>query len=233
MGKTANKRGLVVGGTGGIGRVAADRLAAAGVDVYLTGRRARPGLPGTFVPWEFESAVSSIRELEGAVGGFGSWDYLVCAYGPCLTRSLAQTNDALWQYQVEANLALPGMLVSRVLPGMESRCFGRILLFGAAGGDALRARMETAVYQAAKAGLGVLAKSVARQSSALNITCNVICPGYAITEYYSEEDAEDARRRVPGGNPSVPEDFGPIIENVLLQEKNLLNGAIITAGQGL
>lgn len=231
------KKALVLGGSGGIGKVAAAVLQEAGAELYLSGRNYKEGLPGHFVGWEFgsqgRSLDTSLSELEVKVGGLEGWDYLVFAWGPYEEAALAGASDAHWKLMVEANFLLPGMILSRALVGMAERGFGRILLFGASGSDQIIPKKVSAVYQAAKTALGVLVKSTARQYAGRNIACNLLCPGYAVTEYYSEHERQAALARSPGGIASTPEDFTSIIGELLLQENILINGAIIAAGRGL
>lgn len=232
------KKALVIGGTGGIGLSCTHTLLDLGCQVTALGRpKSRPELAGvqglSVVSMEIRTPEQTIAQLQDETGPLTQWDILICAFGPYLHGPLTLAAPGDWQHITLLNLALPGALVSAVLPGMMERRFGRILLFGGTGADRINGYRQTAVYQAAKAGLGVLAKSVSSQAAEFGVSCNVICPGYIATEYYSPGLLAQARRHLPQGEPGKPEDLDELIRLLVKNPANLLNGAIISAGQGL
>jgi len=259
-----SQRALVLGGTGGLGAVAAAVLQSQGLSVWVTGRKPprilvppdlglgdglltgqRPGTqsgdpppaapvqPLNWIPLEYRSPEQTLAAVEEALGSPLDVSYLVCNFGPFLEAPVSTMQRKDWRFLVEANLVLPGMLVSALLPEMIQRGFGRILLFGATGSDQIVGRRQTAGYQAAKTGLGVLAKSVALEAGLHNVTCNVVCPGYVETEYYSEAMKAKARRRIPGGKLDIPQDFFSLFKLLLSADTTFINGAIISSAQGL
>jgi 3-oxoacyl-[acyl-carrier protein] reductase len=236
-GKTA----LVVGGTGGIGRAVVLEIARLGAGLIIHGGHNREkgerlvervrssGVQASLVMQE-------IRSLEDAeVLGVASEtvDILICAFGPYLQASLAGMNMADWSYLTGLNLALPGYLVSRALSGMSRRDYGRIVLFGATGGDTMRGYTTVAAYSAAKIGLGVLAKSVARGYGAKNITCNVVTPGYVDTEYITDEQRTEWTSRSRTRRLQQPEQIGRFVAEMICAGGDLINGAIIDLSAGM
>jgi NAD(P)-dependent dehydrogenase (short-subunit alcohol dehydrogenase family) len=158
-------------------------------------------------------------------------DILVCAWGPYKRCALEDLRPEDWFSLTAANLILPGILISSVLPGMIGREWGRILLFGGTNTDAIRGFATTAAYSAAKTALGVLAKSTALTAGPRGVTCNVICPGLTDTEYADEAVRAYNRERSPGGKALSPDELAAFALHIL--EHPQVNGAIIPVDRGL
>ena len=233
------KRALVVGGTGGIGRALALGLAERGAEVTVHGGSSTERL---------ESTLGEIRKTGGKCDGFllpiekaaaaeeilarsPSPDILICAWGPFRQAAIEDLNAEFWQIMVEGNLVFPGILVSKCLPPMITRNWGRILLFGGTNTDTIRGFSTTAAYSAAKTALGVIAKSVARTAGAFGVTCNVVCPGLTCTEYTTEENQRYNLEKSPGGRPLSPQDVALAALNIL--ETPSVNGVVLPIDQGL
>ena len=160
-------------------------------------------------------------------------DVLVCAFGPFLRTPLEKTDAAQWQSVVDLNLVLPGVLVSAALPGMIERGFGRIILFGGTGTDTMRGYTTVAAYSAAKVGLGVIAKSVARSYAGRNVTCNVLTLGYVDTEYVTERDRTAWSARSRTGALQSTDGIADFAAQLVCSESGIPNGAVIDLSAGM
>ncbi len=226
-------KALVLGGTGGVGAAVARELVDMGVETWVTGRR-ESGPQGTqCISLTITQSGQTLEKLEREYPHWDDTQYLVCAFGPYLEAPLSLTSADQWSWVVDLNLVLPGMLVSRILPGMRSNRFGKIILFGATGSDHIRGRKLTAPYQAAKTGLGVLAKSVAMEAGGDLVECNVLCPGYIVTEYMPTPLKERATRRLGPRKTVSPQEYRSLFRWLLIENQGIVNGAVISAGQGL
>lgn len=201
----------------------------------LIGKVQNLGVTATPFPFSFDSvnSIDSIKDFLKASEPYYETDILVCAFGPFLYKPLTETTDSDWQKTVLLDLALPGALISKVLPGMISRGFGRILLFGGTRTDTIHAFRMNAAYAAAKTGLNVLAKSVAETYSPYNIACTVLCPGFVDTEYV--EPAEKARlaSMTPCGRLTDPAEIAEIAVRIIMENPSLHNGAVIPLDGGI
>ena len=235
----SNRKALVVGGSGGIGRAVALGLAAKGAELTVHGGSSQERLDRT---------IAEIREIGGKAEGFllhidspaaagqilsrcPAPDILVCAWGPFRQGLLMETDREFWQKMVEYNLIFPGILVSNVLKGMIERNFGRILLFGGTNTDIIRGYTTTTAYSAAKTALGVLAKSAARTGGSQGVTCNVICPGLTETEYTGEYQRQYYCDKTPGRKPMNSEQVARAALEIL--ENSCFNGGIVAVDQGV
>lgn len=165
------RKAVVVGGSSGIGRAVALALVDAGAAVTVLGRHVLEGAVSC------QLDIDNPKNLEIVLASVQNADIICIVRGPFLQKSLAETTDGEWSSIVHANLTVPGMLVSAVLPHMREARWGRILLFGGTRTDAVRGFRTNAAYAAAKTGLSSLVKSVALEYASEGITCNAVCPG--------------------------------------------------------
>ena len=244
----SNRMALVIGGSGGIGKAVAKALANEGAQIYIHGGHSKDRLERTLrevqqiqtaqgLPLEQQHhqtlllPITGVDSVKIVLETVPKVDILVYAFGPFLRKDLSQMTAEDWNMLTTMNLALPGALVSAYLGPMLRQKWGRILLFGGTNTDTIRGFTSTTAYSAAKTGLGVLAKSVARIGGAANVTCNVLCPGMTDTEYLDEAARRYAKGKAPGGTLLHCEE---IAETALAILKNPhQNGTIIPIDRGL
>ena len=237
----AGQRALVIGGTGGIGRAAAIRLASMGAAVCVHGGSSRERLERTLaeirsagaVGEGFLCAIDQAQQIVEPIRARMPFSIVVVAFGPYLRASLADTTVEDWRRMSELNLALPGAVISLCAPAMREVGYGRFVLFGGPRTDGIEAFREIAAYAAAKTGLACLVRSAARQLNRYGITVNAICPGYVATEYYEAGQLEALVRRMPDGKLVQPEEVARVVEMLVQPDSGAINGALIRLDKGL
>ncbi len=230
----------MVGGSGGIGRAVAHAIGGEGAHVVVHGghdeRKLRRTVDG--IREAGGSAEARLLSIEASgdhrllLADLPPPDILVVAFGPFLQTPLHETTHEQWSRLVDLNLTLPGALVSAVLPSMQARRFGRIVLFGGTGTEMVKGYTTNAAYAAAKVGLGVLARSVARRYAAHNVSCNVFCPGIVATEYQPPELIEQVRGSLPENTLITPEEVAEVTMCAIGSLTVALNGAIVPVNRG-
>ena len=120
-------------------------------------------------------------------------DTLCICYGPFLQKPLHLTTKSEWLESSSLVFALPGFFVSQVLPHMMEEKFGRILLFGGTRTDSVNGYKTNAVYGAGKTAVCSLVKSVCLEYSQYGIRCNAILPGFVETEYVTDAQMKHYR----------------------------------------
>lgn len=227
-------RALVVGGSGGIGRAVSKRLVALGNDVVATGTQAdkleflaleSAGGPGSFQGIRIQA--TRPEDFLSALPEDLNPDILVCAYGPVLYKPVGQTSLREWTYLGGMNLALPGALITRYLPGMLRNDFGRIILFGVAGSDQVRGYREIGAYAAVKTGLSVLVRSLAEEVSGSGISVCALLPSYVDTEYLSDEERRRYRGRIGNNLLEKPDEIAETACYLISAEDGRHNGTIV------
>ena len=160
-------------------------------------------------------------------------DVLVVAFGPFMEAPVSKTGPADWDRMIGLNLTLPAILVSSLLPGMVSRGYGRIILFGGPRSNLNAGYRQIGAYGAAKHGLASLVRSVAQQHCSDNVHCNMICPGYVDTEYYSIARKRQLAEQHPAGRLIRTAEISTLVAHLLHPDSDAINGAIIPVDFGV
>lgn len=181
-GELAGRRLLVVGGASGIGLAAARLAASAGAAAAVLDRNAAAsGFDGP----AFRADVSDRAALEAAVDAaaavLGGLDGLLYCAGIDLVSPLAEMADADWSRVIEVNLTGAMRCCRAVLPHMPE-AGGTIVLVSSAAG--LLPIPDRSAYSASKAGLVMLAKSLALELAPRGIRVNALCPGAVDTPLF-------------------------------------------------
>lgn len=243
-GKTA----LVVGGSGGIGAALSLRLAEQGATVVVHGGHESEKFSGLMEKIRVLSPQSSAFVQHFSPETFSALpqtplfrharecDLLCVCHGPFVYKTLEDTTAEDWERMALLDYALPGMLVSAVLPRFKEKKWGRILLFGGTGTDRRTEYRKNAAYAGAKSALNVLVRSVAACYGSLGITCNAVLPGCTLTEY--TENGDGLSGKMPGKLPeNLPEEM--LLEPLsvadcamMLLSNQHLNGVLLPVDKG-
>jgi 3-oxoacyl-[acyl-carrier protein] reductase len=125
---------------------------------------------------------------------FGTVSILVNNAGILLAAPVDEMSLADWQRSIDVNLTGAFLCIRRVVPGMRSQGYGRILSIGSSAGKSGGSR-NMAAYAASKAGIMALARSVARDHAADGITSNALAP--TLIETAMIADLKDLADQIP------------------------------------
>ncbi|WP_104177495.1 SDR family oxidoreductase [Cryobacterium sp. Y50] len=198
--KLQGKTALVAASTGGLGLAVATALAGEGANVVITGRRADrakeiadalPSAIGIAVDLGTEEGVDAA--FDGTVAAFGPIDILVLnGPGPKPGAAAALSSEDMasaFDLLVKPHHAL----ISRALPGMRSRRWGRILALGSSG--VVAPLPNLAVSNIGRAALAGYLKTLAAEVALDEVTVNLLLPGRIDTDRVGELDHAAAKRR--------------------------------------
>src|SRR3954453_6200289 len=219
---------LVTGGSRGIGRAVALRLAREGHNVAVgyaaseaaaaavadeiraSAPRAAPAGADLAEPAAADALVDAVEAELGPV------DVLVANAGANTPgRRVEEIELQEWDRLHAVNLRAPFLLARRVLPGMERRGFGRIVLLSS--GAAYTGGIIGAHYASSKAGLHGLAHSLSQQASGRGVTVNVVAPALIDSEMLPADPAMRARlaESLPVGRLGTAEEVADLIAAVV------------------
>jgi NAD(P)-dependent dehydrogenase (short-subunit alcohol dehydrogenase family) len=187
---------LVTGAAGGVGRVAAQRLAADGHRVAvndITGedtlRELAERTGGVAVPGDIADPEAVTAMVAEVTRSLGPVQVLVANAAAMAMSPFLDADPAQWWRQVEVNLSGHFRLIQAVVPGMRALRRGRIIVI--ASGWGVIGHPNATAYAASKAGLIALTKGLGRELGPDGILANALAPAYIDTEQLLV-DARDA-----------------------------------------
>lgn len=223
---------VLTGGTGGLGTALARRLTDKGVRLAVTylvpdeATRFESELPleedqlllRRVDSTSHEELTAFMKETEDRFGTINGLCSLVGGWAG--GRDVEDTTDVRFERMLDLNLRSAFYATRAALPHLRTAEYGRIVLVGS------RAAEDTptgqAAFNAAKAGVVALAKSVAQELAGTNVTANVIMP--------SVIDTPATRATLPYSDYvkwPTPEEIAGVIEFLVSKASGVTNGAAI------
>ena len=176
----AGRRALVTGGTRGIGAAIAERLAADGAHVVVTGTSPQGKAPGGC---EFRAADfadrRAVQALADSVDGMDV-DILVNNAGINRIAPFAEIDPADFDAIHDINLRAAFLLCRAAVPGMRRRRWGRIINIASI--FSTISRELRASYSASKFGMDGMTAALAAEVASDGILANCVSPGVIDTE---------------------------------------------------
>ncbi len=248
MEQLKNQVAVVTGGTAGIGRAIAMRLARAGARVAILGRNRERGESvvreicaaagdegrARFDEVDVASTADVERVLKGLQGEWGGVNILVNNAGITRDALLMRMTEEQWDSVLDTNLK-GAYNTSRVLiRSMMKAGGGRIINISSVVG--LTGNAGQAHYAASKSGLIGLSKALAKELSSRHINVNVIAPGFIDTEMtgvLSQEIREGILKAIPLGRMGKPEDIAEAALFLAGPGSDYITGQVITVDGGM
>lgn len=250
MAKAADRVAIVTGGGTGIGAATARTLAAGGVSVIVTGRRAEPledlagQIGGVDVVADVTSEGDWGRVIAVADERFGGVDVLVAnagveAFGSVETVALDERRTV---QQTNVDGVLLG--IRAVAPAMRRRGGGSIVVVSSVAG--LTSGPEYAAYVTSKTAVLGLVRSAAVDLGPDGIRVNAVCPGWTRTEMSERETELMAAEQgiaadqlwarlvapLPLGRAADPEEIAACIDFLTGPGASFVTGAVLVADGG-
>jgi NAD(P)-dependent dehydrogenase (short-subunit alcohol dehydrogenase family) len=191
MDTLAGRHALVTGGGTGIGAAIATTLARAGALVTICGRRQQPlqtiaegDSNIRAMTSDVTDETSVVKLYQQAEGAGEPIDIVVANAGMAESAPAHKTSLDLWTRTLNVNLTGAFLTVKPALAGMRERGRGRIVFIASTAG--LKGYAYVAPYVAAKHGVVGLARALAAETAATDITVNAVCPGFTETPMLNE-----------------------------------------------
>jgi 3-oxoacyl-[acyl-carrier protein] reductase len=240
-----NRVALITGGSRGIGRGIAVRLAQDGARVAIAYRSNKAAAQQTLlqlqtsgadcvaVETDVSDAPRAEQLLRTVADRFGRIDVLVNNVGDFRWGTLAESSLEDWQSIFSSNLMTVLHMSRAALPLMRRGRWGRIINLGAVGAERAFGQAKISAYAAAKAAVVALSRSLALEEAKNGITVNVVNPS-SIDE--KELTLNEARRirdaRFPIGRPPTAEDVAAAVSFFASEEAEYVTGQVVNVSGG-
>lgn len=246
------KIAVITGGSRGLGRSAALRLAARGTGVVLTYRSRKADAEAVVAAIEsaggraaalqldvgeresFLAFAATLKALLAAHWQRQNFDFLVNNAGEGAFAAFAETAPADFERLMRVHLMGPFFLTQALLPLLADG--GRIL--NVSSGLTRVAMPGFAAYAMMKGGIEVMTRYLAKELGARRIAVNAIAPGAIATDFGGGQVRDDATlqaffaAQTALGRVGMPDDIGGLVAALLAEESGWVNGERIEASGG-
>jgi 3-oxoacyl-[acyl-carrier protein] reductase len=246
MGTLNGKTALVTGGSRGIGRAIALRLAAEGADIAVCARQAEAaqavaaelqalGVKALARPADVASFEQAGALVEAVLAEWGRLDILVNNAGITRDNLLLRMGEEEWDAVLDTNLKGAFNCCKAAARTMVRARSGRLINISSVVG--LMGNAGQANYAASKAGLCGFTKSLAKELASRNITANVVAPGLipetGMTGELDEKALEKLQSQIPLGRPGIPEDVAHAVAFLASEQAAYITGQVLCVDGGM
>jgi len=241
-GKTA----VITGGSRGIGKAIALRMAESGADVAIVYAGNETAATETceqirqqgVKAASFRCDISNFEETQELVNSilteFGGIDILVNNAGIVKDSLLLSMKEADFDQVIATNLKGSFNMIKHTYRQFMKKRSGRIINITSVSG--ITGNAGQANYTSAKAGLIGLTKTVARELASRNVTCNAIAPGFIdtdMTAVMGDKIKETAIATIPLKRMGTPRDIANLAAFLADDEAGYITGEVIKIDGGL
>ncbi|MFP8488189.1 3-oxoacyl-[acyl-carrier-protein] reductase [Gracilimonas sp. Q87] len=241
-----DKTCLVTGGSRGIGKAIAIRLAEFGADVAIT--YARSADAAEEVKKEIEGLGRKCKSIQAdavdlgraeeviseIVDDWGSIDVIVNNAGITKDNLILRMSEEQWDDVITTNLkSVFNYSKAAAKPMMRNRG-GSIINISSVVGISGNAGQSN--YSASKAGIIGFTKSYAKELASRNIRANVVAPGYILTDMTGELDEkvlQGIKDETPLGRAGNPEEVADAVTFLSSDMSSYITGEVIRVDGGM
>ena len=242
---------IITGGSDGLGRATAARLASEGCKVAICARREDhlkqaaseimedTGGEVLAIPADVARAADIDALFEGTMARFGGVDIVVNNAGKSAAASLEAVDDAAWQEDIDLKIMAAVRLCRRAIPIMRERGGGAIVNATIVAGKAPPAgALPTSVSRAA--GIN-LTKSLANEYAADKIRVNTVCIGLLKSAQWDrragnrkvEDLYDEMSAKVPLGRIGEPEEYADLVAFLVSDRAAYITGTAVNIDGGM
>lgn len=240
-------RVIVAGGATGIGRAAVRGFRARGDDVLLVDNNPEAARVteedgagrALFLHRDLADPVVPAEVVAAAAGAFGGIDCVLVTAALMQSAALADWTIAMWDASLALNIRMPFLFAQAAAPHLARSDNASILFVSSTA--AVRGQSGAAAYQATKAALPGLMRSLTAELGPQGIRVNCLLPGWIETpfndSFWSFQPDPAAKRaeieaRIPLGRQGEPNDVASMILFLASADGRYIAGSSIVIDGG-
>ncbi|WP_193048100.1 SDR family NAD(P)-dependent oxidoreductase [Mycolicibacterium baixiangningiae] len=237
---------LVTGGNQGLGRAFALGLAQAGATVAISGRSAErnakvveeaaaEGVTLHPITADITRQADVDRMTDEAVSALGHVDILVNNAGTCYHAESWDVTEEQWDAVFDLNVKALWACSLAAGKHMRERGSGSIINIGSMSGLIVNRPQMQPAYNASKAAVHHLTKSLAAEWGPLGIRVNALAPGYCKTEMAPVDKPEFKQHWIddtPMLRYAMPEEIAPSVVFLASDASSFITGSVLVADGG-
>src|SRR4051812_23550028 len=242
----AGKRALVTGGNRGLGLAFVRGLAEAGADVSFVSRDAErnaaavatladEGLKVQAFDVDVTTSDGPAKAVDGAVERLGGLDLLLNNAGIAIHRPALEISDEEWDHVFDVNTRSLWRLSQKAGAYMKDHGGGNIINVGSISSIIVNRPQWQPSYNASKAAVHQLTKSLAAEWAPYNIRVNALAPGYVKTEMAPVDKPEFHRYWIedaPMKRFALPEEIAPTVVYMASDASAFMTGSVVVIDGG-
>lgn len=235
---------LITGGTSGIGRATANKLAQLGIQVVVVGRNAERGKKtveeiraaggkADFISSDLRDAASAREVAKRAIElGNGHVDIVINNAGTYPFGPTQEMTEEQFDRVFSLNVKAPYFLVAELAPLMAERGKGAIVNLSTMVADYGAPGMS--LYGSSKAAINLLTKTWAAEYGPRGVRVNVVVPGPTRTEGTDAmgEGLEQLAAEAPAGRPATADEIAEAIVFLATDRASFIYGAKLAVDGG-
>lgn len=240
-----NRVALVTGGSRGIGKGIAIRLAREGARVAIAYRSNKAAAQNALrqlqaagadcfaVETDIADAARTESLVQTILDRCSRLDILVNNVGNFRWGVLAETSLEDWQDILTSNLLTVLYVTRAALVPMRRQRWGRIINLGAVGAERAFGQAKISAYAAAKAAVVALSRSLAIEEAKNGVTVNVVNPSNIDEKELTLSEARRIRdARFPIGRPPTAEDVAAAVAFFAAEGADYITGQVLNVSGG-
>ena len=236
-----NKKILITGASGGIGKCLVEKFNNLGSKIIATGTNEeklsnlKKDFPNINIEKfrlnEHEKIESFIEKIDKTFNGL---EILVNNAGITLDNLSIRLSEENWNKVVDVNLTSTFLMCKFAIKKMLKQKKGKIINITSIVGHT--GNIGQANYAASKAGIVAFSKSLALEYARKNININCVSPGFIktdMTDKINEEFKKNLINKIPSGNLGTGQDVSNCVAFLASDMANYINGETIHVNGGM